>query len=501
MTITLRNGWAALRSGPEVGFWFLLVAIAAGILVALLPIVQAFALLAPFVILLIYVEPLIGAGLMLLAAPLGALEAIALGTGLLDSGQMLFLLTTAIWLARGAAKRRIRLPVAPLSLPLLLFIAAAVLTLLDASSLMTGFREVIKWLEVSVIMIMVLDLSRTLPNRPVGRLLGIRDKYQATKAILFLILLGGVSQALIGIWQFGFREAGPEHFQVAGGRFYRAYGTFEQPNPFGGFMSWMALLGLGAVLGQVAHRLQTRSFGGRSLLWPIFLATVSAFFLAALIFSWSRGAWLGFAAGVAAMLFFFPRRRLRGIALVGFGVVILLTSWNLDLVPPAVAERVAGFTEDLRFGDVRGADINDANYAVLERLAHWQAALDMARYNLLDGVGFGNYEVAYPDYALINWPDALGHAHNYYLNLIAETGVVGLLSYLLLWILVIWHSLKAAGQHDWPGRGVALGLLGVWITLSVHHLLDKLYVNNLYLYVGALLGALQLLYESGCRRS
>ena len=40
----------------------------------------------------------------------------------------------------------------------------------------------------------------------------------------------GLVQAFIGIWQFGLRDTGPEHFMILG-RFYRAYGTFEQPNP------------------------------------------------------------------------------------------------------------------------------------------------------------------------------------------------------------------------------------------------------------------------------
>ena len=48
------------------------------------------------------------------------------------------------------------------------------------------------------------------------------------------------------------------------------------------------------------------------------------------------------------------------------------------------------------------------------------------------GVGFGNYGAAYEEYALINWPDPLGHAHNYYLNLVAEIGFIGLGAYLLL---------------------------------------------------------------------
>jgi len=40
-----------------------------------------------------------------------------------------------------------------------------------------------------------------------------------------------------------------------------------------------------------------------------------------------------------------------------------------------------------------------------------------------------------------------------------------------------------------------LGLLGVWVTLTTHHLVDKLYVNNIYIQLGALFGLLQLLDE------
>ncbi len=137
--------------------------------------------------------------------------------------------------------------------------------------------------------------------------------------------------------------------------------------------------------------------------------------------------------------------------------------------------------------------INDANYAVLERLAHWQAALDMARDNLWTGVGFGNYEPAYGDYDLINWPYPLGHSHNYYLNILAETGIFGLAAYLVLWWIIIRQAVGLVGQLEWPRRGIALGLLALWVTLSVHHLVDKLYVNNFYLFLGAVLGLQQII--------
>ena len=38
-----------------------------------------------------------------------------------------------------------------------------------------------------------------------------------------------------------------------------------------------------------------------------------------------------------------------------------------------------------------------------------------------------------------------------------------------------------------------IGLLGAWTHLSVHQLVDKLYVANLHLYIGALLGVLSVM--------
>src|SRR5262249_23112864 len=150
--------------------------------------------------------------------------------------------------------------------------------------------------------------------------------------------------------------------------------------------------------------------------------------------SWSRGAWLGFACAAAALVFFAPRRRWIGAALVFCGAGALWLGVGTGLAPDSLVERLSDFAQDLTgFEDGRGRPISDANYAVLERLAHWQVALEMANDAPWLGVGFGNYEEAYPHYALMNWPLALGHAHNYYLNLLAETGVLGLSAYLIAW--------------------------------------------------------------------
>jgi hypothetical protein len=53
-----------------------------------------------------------------------------------------------------------------------------------------------------------------------------------------------------------------------------------------------------------------------------------------------------------------------------------------------------------------------------------------------------------------------------------------------------WRALRL---HSGWKRGLALGLLGAWTHLSVHHLFDNLYVNNTHLLIGALLGVLAIL--------
>jgi O-antigen ligase len=193
------------------------------------------------------------------------------------------------------------------------------------------------------------------------------------------------------------------------------------------------------------------------------------------------------------IVLFWPRKLWQGVALLTVAGLLLIGGRQVGIVPSSITDRLVSFQDDFRLGDVRGVPINDTNYAVVERLAHWQAALNMAQDELWLGVGFGNYGAVYPDYMLLNWPDALGHAHNYYLNLLAEIGVIGLGAYLLLWTAVFGQTIRLLYQLDGWERGIALGLLGAWTALTVHHLVDKLYVNNIYVQIGVMFGLLQLL--------
>jgi O-antigen ligase len=504
-------------NGPLVTLTGLVLAVAAGLLlVRLTPLGGVLFVGLAVVGVATVVEPLVGLSAALFLGPLWAYLRAEVPQVPAQIAQPFVALALAVWLAQGLARRELYLfggrtvgaglasaqgqaqggqarggqarggqaRGLPLHIPLLIFVGAALVSLWDAVELpVYGIPEFIKWLQILLLFLFVAD---QLTMRKLPWLLGV-------------LLVTGLFQAGVGIWQFGLRGEGPAHFAI-NERFYRAYGTFEQPNPYAGYIGMTLALTLGIALGVLFERTRRqgdeRIRGRGTLLVSLPPCLLVALALgAALAMTWSRGAWMGFGAAVLAMAVALPRKARWGLLLVLVLVVGGLGLYRVGLLPASIAARLTSFAQDVRFADVRGVGINDANYAVLERLAHWQAALEMWRTNFWTGVGFGCYEPAYARFALINWPIALGHAHNYYLTIAAETGVVGLIAYLFLWGAVFWQTWRVTRRARGLLRGVAIGLLGVWTHLSVHHLLDNLYVNNVHLHVGVFLGLLAFVIQ------
>ncbi len=461
----------------------LAIALGAGVLLARAPLPATVALIGLALLVVgTAAEPLVG---LIVGAFLGLLRAY-LQTEVpqvpAQIGHLFVALALVSHWARRLLRRYLPLPLErahpafPLLLPLLAFLGVAGFSLWNATSpfLNSGLPELVKWAEMGLILWLVAERAdaRRLPWLVAG------------------IAAIGLFQAAVGLYQFGLRGEGPEHFLIPGTDFYRAYGTFEQPNPYAGTMGMLLALTVGVAGARFFSRPARREWPGLLL-----LAAAGSLMAAALIASWSRGAWIGFAAALAAIALALPRRSRWGILLAGALVVLFLALYAAGLLPARIVARLTEFAADLRIQDVRGVGINSANYAVIERLAHWQSALEMWRYHFWTGVGFGGYEPAYPVFALINWPIALGHAHNIYLNLLAETGLIGLAAYLLFWGLVFGWTWGVTRRAEGLARGVAIGLLGAWTQLTVHHFFDNLYVNNVHLLIGLFLGLLAVVRE------
>jgi O-antigen ligase len=333
----------------------------------------------------------------------------------------------------------------------------------------------VKWIEIVLAMWFAIDLAQR----------------RGIRWIVVAALLTMTLQSVIGIYEARWRGSGPLGFRMSEG-VYRAYGTFEQPNPFAGFIG----LGLPIVLALTAYygvgllRKMPVAMRLRHFARWIACGIVALMLAAALYLSFSRGAWLGAVAAIGAMLVFAPRRLWIGIGLMTIALALLIGLSSAGLLPVAINERLADAGELFQFRDVRGAAINDANYALIERLARWQAALNMLTDQPWTGVGFGNYQAVYEQYRLLNWPTPLGHAHNIYLNVAAETGLPGLAAYVLLWVVIFGLTNQTIRRSNGIQRALAVGLLGTWTYLSVHNLVDNLYVNNTPLLIGVLLGLL-----------
>lgn len=442
---------------------------ALALVIALLPLTWAGLLvLGGIVTVITLVRPQFGVLLVVPAVPFGSVRQVNLGVINVGVTEVLVGLVLVAWLMRMVARREVRVSWPPLTLPLAIFLGTLCLSSLGSVSLQHSVKEIVKWVEVLALYVLVANVMES----------------RWTKALVFVLLGTGALAAAQGAYQFLF-QVGPEEF-VLFGRFMRAYGTFEQPNPYAGYLGLTLPLAAGLVVAAVVP-MGFRLKGW----WLVWAAGTGGLMLVGLVMSWSRGAWLGLVAAVAAMIMAVVARNGR-VAVLGMLFALLLVyvllAGGLSLVPPSIVQRFSDFLPYLGVADVRGAEITDANFAVLERMAHWQTALEMWTDHPWLGVGIGNYAPLYARYALPLWPLPLGHAHNYYLNIAAEAGVMGLLSYLLLWGAALIHSWRAAYRATGWLWGVALGVLGVLVHLSVHNLFDNLYVHGMYLHVAILLG-------------
>jgi putative inorganic carbon (hco3(-)) transporter len=473
-----------LPRAARLPLWIMVLFVIGGaVILATLPLTTIFGVaLVASVVIGTLLEPGIGLVVTLIAGPWAAwMNTYYPGLLPIDAGQILIGFTLGAWVLGGLARREFVIPRSLLLIPLLLFVGWTGVTMLWAPDLAFGIPEVIKWIEIVLVMLLTIDVAQR----------------RGVQWILTGVFATATLQAFIGIYEARLRHVGPLGFRLSEG-VYRAYGTFEQPNPFAGFVGMVLPIAIAVTAYYTLHIAQSivarHSLRMTHDVLRFTLYAIMTLLLASGLFlSFSRGAWLGAAAAIGIVIVFAPKRLWIGTALAAVALIGLIGLSSAGLLPSAISERLADAGTLLDIRDVRGVPINDTNYALIERQAHWQAALNMLTEHPWTGVGFSNYQPLYEQYRLLNWPMPLGHAHNIYLNIAAETGVIGLGLYLLLWISIFTLTFRTIRRAHSVERAIAIGLMGTWVYLGTHMLVDNLYVNNTHLMIGALLGLLVVL--------
>ncbi len=390
---------------------------------------------------------------------------------------------------------------------LLLLWALALASITTPYSLSEAFKETLRWSFVLLIYVLVLN-TVAVGAYPRLRVLGL----------VACLLLAPATNALLGLWQF-FTGTGPPGFIIED-EFARAYGTIGQPNSFAGYMKmgWplAVALALGAVwalgvwLWQRYRWPEARQQGPLlALLVLPFAGGTAALLIGALLVSLSRGGWVGAVGGAAAMLLagvlkldHTQRARVwqwAGAAAVG--AVLLVTLGGSGVLPNVLTERVASIIVNIRLFDVRNVEITPDNFAIVERMAQIQSGWNMFLDYPLTGVGPGNYTLAYEGgpgfraapYYFHPWYTSRGHAHNYYLHMAAESGIMGLLAYLILLGVLIRQAYRSLIRaQGWFWCGIAIGGCGIIASVMVHNLFENLHVLNMGVQLGAVWGLLEV---------
>jgi O-antigen ligase len=224
------------------------------------------------------------------------------------------------------------------------------------------------------------------------------------KTIVGAILLASVIPCLLGIMGIVFgidRFYGNTAPLDTGEVVLRVQSTLTHPATFAQFLFTMSILTLGLILGKQWFR--------RAYLVPLFLVQIFLLYL-----GYSRVMWGEFLIGVCMLLWMF---RYRKFLFVGLPAAILSLAF---FIPTFLS----------RWSTAVGADQQNSLFI---RLAIWLKALSLFPKRPLFGSGpdtFADY-VGFKNYG----------AHNTWINMLVETGVIGLVLYIAV-IVAAWKALR-----------------------------------------------------------
>lgn len=353
------------------------------------------------------------------------------GLGIAVPSEPLILLLALISLVAILWERRLVWPRSPLNVAVGLFVLALLASLPDAGRpLVSAKRIFIDLLYVLAGYVLAIRYTTSLPR---------------LYLLLFAMLAANAALALYGL-------AG----QLAGE--VRIYGEVAEPF-FENHCIYAAFLVL-SISVALAFLFETRTRGRLPLSAALALWTL------AVTLTFVRGAWLSLAA-VGLFYLWAYRRQLSPRTLI------------LAVLVGMVVVGVAGTLQIKDLFQERLDHALDTGYVTnRDRLDRWGAAAQMFLAHPINGVGWGAYADEYFSY--IYYLDAYSTdirmgAHNLYLEIAAEGGLLGLAAFALL-LFVFFHRAHRLAARLPRGnlRCLAIGLAGAMLSYLVHAVVNNL---------------------------
>lgn len=318
-------------------------------------------------------------------------------------------------------------------LKILAFFGLIFITLFHVKHTGLGLYQALKWLEMWVLLLYICET--------------FKEKRQFHWAFVVLLLSGAV-QALIGILQFHVQHSlnlgflgeyiallgtrGLATIDVSHVKHIRAYGTMPHPNVLAGYLVLCLITGLYYVSQAIKYETTVREtmfHRIRKLIVPC--ATI--IILLGIFFTFSRIAWISTIFALIAFVLFHVKHKNWQKALV-IGVIGIVSCGTIFLGYQNLV--VSRGTESL----------NSNSISFRETYNHMGLEL-IKKYPLL-GVGVGQYVPALQELYPNLEPWQYQPAHNIFIFLAAELGLLGL----ALFLIILFEIIKSV----WPKRGQLL---------------------------------------------
>lgn len=304
-----------------------------------------------------------------------------------------------------------------------LFSLLSIVSCLYAKSKTAAFNETLRFMEYLMIFILAYIAA---------------DK-DTVKRSFILFYAGMIIASLLGVFQYVFNlsEYTAEGFFGRG----RIYSTFVNPN------YWGAAINL-VIYYPIIEMIESK--GKKRIL------NIAAFvlFFFNLIFSSTRGSWLGFAAGLFVIFVLKYRKKIKYLAI----------AFILGMFVPFVRKRVLSVF-----------DMNSLTNH--ERLKLWKTGLLMFKEHKLFGLGSGNYDAYYHDYIMKHRDLYLGRnhftVHNSYLRVLAELGIIGMLFFTIVYAALVKITYDVYKSHG-KCANIALAMIGFWAAYLFQNFFNNL---------------------------
>ena len=274
-----------------------------------------------------------------------------------------------------------------------------------------------------------------------------------TQTLLKVLMVSTITVAIFGLWQAltgGYSSLYdvlyPVQDEIAQIPAWegRITSFLEHYNGLAGYLNLVLPFCLAFAIGGTDPVLRTLSR------WCLALAGI------ALLLTQSRGGLLALISILLMQVYFSARDRKTRIRRIALVLVVCL-----------LATAVAGFFFQ-RLGEID-------DFTTVSRLAIWAGAFTVFAQSPLLGTGFGNLRGLMG--GLLNLPDGwTGDAHNLYLELLAETGLIGFVVFSVLVVLALRTALRQLRKtENHFNKMIAIAIFAAICGVLVHGTVDYLF--------------------------